>query len=369
MSAVTDRAVSETETLESFSPLAAEWDALAAATDDQVFYRHDFVRAWIQSFAGDARLRVLTLRTADGSLEGALPLVERQTRWHGIPVREVASTTNFHSYRFDMLARDPRAAAGRLLGHLAADRSWDVLRLADVPEGGSAFELLRRAETLGHPTGIWEAHRSPFLALPPSMGALLDGLDSGFRANLRRRRGRLERKGSVGLERVESEPALTPALEEALTLEAGGWKGRAGTAIAQEPAARAFYTALARGAAGRGGLALYFLRLNGRAVATALTLVHAGRCLFLKTAYDEAVAECSPGHLIVEDILDDCVRRGLTEFDFLGESMAWKRSWTSAERRHFWLFVFRADRWGLALRDLKFTWTPLVKGLVGRWKP
>lgn len=361
--------VEEISTLGAFAPLAPEWDALAAATDDQVFYRHDFVGAWLASFAADARLRVLTLRAADGSLEGALPLVKRQVRWHGIPLRELASATNWHSCRFDLLARDPRAAASRLLAHLAADRSWDVLRLADVPEDGSAFALLRRAEALGHPVGVWESHRSPFLALPASLEQVHAGLDSGFRANLRRRRARLERRGAVCLERVAGPPGLARALEEAFALEAGGWKGRAGTAINQEPSARAFYAALARGAAARGALALYFLRLNGRAVACGLALVHAGRCLLLKTAYDEAAADCSPGHLLVEDVLRDCMERGLGEFDFLGESMDWKRCWTSAARRHFWLFVFRADRWGQALRDLKFTWTPLVKDWVGRWMP
>lgn len=361
--------VEETRSRAAFEALGPEWDALAAATDDQACYRHGFLRAWLENFAPEAALRLLTLRSDDGELEAALPLVEQQVRWHGIPVRELASPTNFHSNRFDLLARDARGAAARFLSHLTQDRTWDALRIADVPEGGRGFALLASAEALGHPTGIWDSHRSPYLALPQAFENLRALLDPGFRANLRRRRRRLEERGSVRVERVGGGERLPSALAEGLALEARGWKGREGTAIVQDRAARGFYADVAQDASRRGTLALYFLRVNGRAVAFDYALEDDRRCLVLKTAYDETVAECSPGQLLIEEILKSCVARGLEEFDFLGEDMPWKHAWTDRVRRHSWLYVFRSDRWGRALRDLKFSWTPRVKGWMGRWSP
>ena len=71
----------------SFVALEREWNGLVAETDDQIFYRHEFIRVWIDNFASTARLRVLTARGEDGRLEAVLPLIERRASWYGLPGR------------------------------------------------------------------------------------------------------------------------------------------------------------------------------------------------------------------------------------------------------------------------------------------
>jgi CelD/BcsL family acetyltransferase involved in cellulose biosynthesis len=121
-------------------------------------------------------------------------------------------------------------------------------------------------------------------------------------------------------------------------------------------------------AAVAGRLSLYFLRLDGRAVAFHYGLTHGGRYLLLKPGYDEALKECSPGQLLMDEVLKDCISRGLPEFDFLGPDMVWKRDWTDRARVHTWLYVFRDSRLGRGLRDAKFKWVPAAKEAVARWK-
>ncbi|HZA13674.1 MAG TPA: hypothetical protein VE618_04235, partial [Myxococcaceae bacterium] len=108
-----------------FVSLEREWNALAAETDDQVFYRHEFLRVWIDNFAPTDQLRVLVLRDQVGRLEAALPLVARRGRMYGVPIRELSSASNAHSCRFDLLARDAATAGPAFFAHLAGDRSWD----------------------------------------------------------------------------------------------------------------------------------------------------------------------------------------------------------------------------------------------------
>src|SRR5918998_864952 len=52
--------VSEVRDLAAFDAMASEWNGLVARTDDQVFYRHEFLRCWLRHFAPEARLRILT---------------------------------------------------------------------------------------------------------------------------------------------------------------------------------------------------------------------------------------------------------------------------------------------------------------------
>src|SRR5262245_50524417 len=151
-----------------FGALEAEWDALVGETDDQPFYRHGFLRIWIDSFARDSKLRVLTGRDPSGALAAALPPFEKRSPVHGLPARQLLSASNYHSCRFDLIAKDPEAASRAFLGHLAARPDWDLLRIEDVPEGGDAYYLLSAARELGLPVGSWASIRSPYLDLPAS---------------------------------------------------------------------------------------------------------------------------------------------------------------------------------------------------------
>jgi CelD/BcsL family acetyltransferase involved in cellulose biosynthesis len=236
-----------------------------------------------------------------------------------------------------------------------------------VPDGGAGQALHAAATQAGLAAGRWPSICSPYITLPAASGDAIEFGSTKFRANLRRRRRRLNEQGKVTLERIDGGPSLQRQLEDGLRLEARGWKGSAGTAIVQDPATLGFYLALAHHAAARGMLRLWVMRLDGRAIAFHFALEHGGRYLLLKPAYDESLAACSPGQLLMQDVLADCLRRGLREFDFLGPDMPWKRDWTTATRGHAWLFAFRGWR-GRLLHALKFRMTPTARELLTRWK-
>src|SRR4051794_33020205 len=94
--------VSEIRDRASFVALQPEWDALVSRTDDQLFYRHDFFRLWMDHFAPHGPLRILTARDDRGDLVAALPLVETRGSILGVPVRQLSAAANAHSPRFDL---------------------------------------------------------------------------------------------------------------------------------------------------------------------------------------------------------------------------------------------------------------------------
>jgi CelD/BcsL family acetyltransferase involved in cellulose biosynthesis len=358
--------IQEARSHAAFEALAPEWDALAARTGDLVLYSHAFLRCWLTHFAPHASLRVLTGRDAQGRLVAALALMEVKARQYGVPVRQLVSLSNKHSGRFDMLAEVPSVAGTAFAAHLARDPSWDVLRLGDVPEDGAAHALLAAFAHAGLPVGVWHSARSPYVLLPSTPGAWQGPRKRDHKA-LRRRRRRLEERGHVTIERIGQGEALGATLAECFALELRGWKGRHGTAIAQDPRTLGFYSDLARTAARSGQLALYVLRLDGRIIAFQLGLAHAGRYLALKPGYDEALHELSPGQLLTESLLQDCIARGLSECDLLGDDTPSKRVWTDTTRPHGWLYVFRDTLAGRALWSAKFRWAPAAKRVVKRW--
>ena len=340
-----------------FARLEPQWNQLAKGTAP--FSQHAFLRIWLDNFAPRQNLRLL-LAYDNRELVGALPLIEGGT-FLGLPVRQLTAAANPHSCRFDLLATEPERVGRAFFERLAARHDWDVLRISDVPDGGGAWHLYRAAQEAKFPVGIWESMRSPYLPLPKVYSSLEERLQGKFRSNLRRRRRRLSERGEVRVERVTGGPDLDARLEEGLALERSGWKGQRGTAIAQDRGTHGFYSELARSASYAGRLSMFFLRLDGRAIAFHYGLQKDQRYFLLKPAYAEDLAECSPGQLLMEEVLRDCVARGIEELDFLGPDMPWKRDWTQHTRVHHWLFVFRDHALGRALRRAKFDWLPALK--------
>lgn len=357
--------VEETNSVPAFLALEGAWNGMVERTGGAVDQRHEFVRAFIESHAREERLRILTAWDGD-RLAAALPLFHQRSSFYGFTIRRLAGLVNFHYTRFDMAAEDPAAAAGAFLDYLAEDGQWDLLSLDFIPAGGRAWAVPDAAAARGFRTFRRDHLLSPTVRLPATMPELRSRLSARFRSNLRRRRRELESLGPVTLERYAAGPELEEKLRAGFSLERGGWKGRQGTAIELNGALSAFYASLSKSAAERGYLALYFLMLGGKPIAFHHGLAYNGTYLLLKPGYDEAYARFSPGQLLVEDVLADCISRGYGEFDFMGESMAWKRDWTAEARPHGTAWVFQDSAYGRFLWSLRFRWGPLVKKWLGR---
>jgi CelD/BcsL family acetyltransferase involved in cellulose biosynthesis len=348
-----------------FAALRAEWDALLARGPvDLPFLRHAVLEAWLDAFTPPgAELLVLAARDAEGTPAGFAPLLVQRRRG----LVRLFSPANDHSCRVEWaLGRDASGAVAALWGHLRDRVRWDVLLLRDLPRDGPTSALLEPlARADGHPCGRWESQRSPYLRLGP--GPRPVRTTARFVANLRRRHRRLSEMGAVAVLREDGRGDVDTVLREFIALEAAGWKGRAGTALARDDRLVSFYQRWVHEAAGRGALAVRALTLDGRAVAMHLGLVHRGTYYLPKTAYDEELGSVSPGQLLHGEVLAECRARGLRELDFLGPDMEWKRDWGPEHRPHDWLYVYRPSLAGRALHALRHRVRPAVKEVL-RWR-
>jgi CelD/BcsL family acetyltransferase involved in cellulose biosynthesis len=347
-----------------FDALRAEWDRLAGRGPvDLPFVAHGWLASWLDAFAPRASPLVLVARSASGEPIGIAPFVEERA---GGVVR-LASPANDHSCRFEwVLGRDPGSAVAALWRHLRDEVRWDAIVLRDVRRDGPTSTLLEPiARADGHLTGRWASVSSPRLRLGGTPAE--ERTSARFRANLRRRARRLHELGAVAVRRAGSASDADGALADFLVLEASGWKGEGGTAIAHDPALVRFYEGVVRDAAARGTLAIRALTLDGRAIAVHLGIVHRGVYHLPKTAYDERLGNVSPGQLLQREVLAECEARGLAAFEFLGPDMPWKRDWEPEHAPHDWLYVYRPSLAGRLMHTLKHRLRPAVKGVLS-WR-
>ena len=346
----------------SFGALQGLWnDLVEQAGIQHPFVRHEWVGTWWECFGGKSELHVLLVR--DGGEPIALaPLVLRRAWLLGVPVRTLEFPWNAHVPRFDVIvARQPDVAYRALWRYLASHRDlWDVLQLPVLSRGSRTLQdLPRLASADGFIVGTWASMESPYVPLRGSWDSYQRRLPRKHRANLRNRFKRLAALGRVELEVIPPDQ-MGPAVEDALRIEAAGWKGHAGTAIACLPATEAFYTRLAETAGARGWPSLEFLTVGGQRVAFQYNLIYRNRKYVLKVGHDPRYAKYGPQHLLCCLALESAFVRGLEEYDFLGECEPWKMSWARHVHPHTWLFVFPNDFRGRVFHTLKFRAIPAL---------
>lgn len=118
--------------------------------------------------------------------------------------------------------------------------------------------------------------------------------------------GRLKRRlaelGTVEHVVARSQSDIRIGVETFLALEASGWKGREGTAMAIDRYRAAFAREAVDRLAGRDLCRVHMLNLDGRPIACVIVFIESGIAYTWKTAYDESYAQWSPGTLLMLEV-------------------------------------------------------------------
>ena len=124
-----------------------------------------------------------------------------------------------------------------------------------------------------------------------------------IRGEHRRLWRRLAERGTPTYEVSRSVDDIRRRFEEFLTLEAAGWKGRRGTAMAVDRYQAAFAREAVNSLAERDLVRIHTLDLDGRAIAVLVVFIESGEAWTWKTAFDESLKEFSPGTLLAIELL------------------------------------------------------------------
>ena len=296
--------------------IADDWDALAAnAAEPNVFYeRWSLEPAW-QAFGGLTHL-VLVYRRGNSPAEPPVPLGLFPMQIGSSDSRLLGAVASVWSHPYGFL-RTPLLRRGaaleaidvwvRTLDKLAPHVGLAVLERVHG-EGPFAQALVDYVRHRGG-QGV-ETQRYNRAVCRPLSGQSADdycerAISKKQRRELARQRRRLADLGELAVTR----PPAADFIEAFLMLEAGGWKGDQGSAIAASETDAAYFTQVIAEADRRGQLDGSLMSLDGRPIAAKLNFVSAGplarRTAFAcKIGYDETLKKYSPGVLLELDTID-----------------------------------------------------------------
>jgi hypothetical protein len=298
--------VSVEESADSLERHVAAWDELAAhAAEPNPFYESfALLPAW--RHLRPSGLRVVCIWSPNvlpgqaPLLVGMFPVVKRE-RYKGLPLSVYSTWKHLYAYTATPLLR-AEVASVVLEAFFGWLRESDAV-LFELPgvisDGAFRHALIDTLNRLGTRAFHDASHTRAYFAPASSSEHYLEHAISGKkRKELRRQERRLGDGAKLVYDELAPDGDLDAWLGEFLSLEALGWKGRAGTALQHDAPALALFRAYAHGAFIRKRWMGLALRLDGRAIAMKCNLLAGDGAVAFKIAYDESYARFSPGVLL-----------------------------------------------------------------------
>jgi CelD/BcsL family acetyltransferase involved in cellulose biosynthesis len=282
------------------------WTELArSSATPNPFYEPGFVLPALEHF-GDRELELLVAMDGAGAWVGLMPVVRRR-RWGRFVGAALTGWDHPHCFLDSpLLACNSEDSAAEAILH-AARREVGLIAFDRLPAVGPvASALVSACDALGVKPIVWKRFERAALERRPDDDYVGSILCSKHFRDLRRKGRKLERElGDIAFIDRAGDPH---AVDEFLALEAAGWKGQEGTALAAGPGAE-FFRAVCGTFAEVGRLQMLTMQAGDRTVAMQSALI-AGEGLFcLKIAYDESLGRFSPGTQLMAETATEFHRR------------------------------------------------------------
>jgi CelD/BcsL family acetyltransferase involved in cellulose biosynthesis len=294
----------EWKPLAALADMRAEWGELCGrALEPNVFYDPAFALPAARAFGAGVGAVLVWSKTSP-RLIGFFPA--RIERRYGVMATLTGWTHPYAPLGVPLADRDEaEAATAAFLDHVEADeRLPKLVMLPLIPRDGAfAAALARLLARRGGASAPFGEHARALLA-PRSRATYLDHIAHKKLKELRRQRRRLEDSGAL-THMAASGPAACVALTDFMTLEAAGWKGRAGGAARAHATTEAFMREAVTALAAKGDARVDRLIHDGHPIAASITLRSHNAAWFWKIAYDEAFARASPGVQLALDLTRD----------------------------------------------------------------
>ncbi|MHB8878265.1 MAG: GNAT family N-acetyltransferase [Myxococcaceae bacterium] len=312
-----------------------QWrELIERSPTSDIFQTWEWLYSWLECFWAGRPIRFLFIRD-QGQLVGLAPLLDDAAGTLGCR-NSLALPLNAHVRRQDLVqAADPRELLEAVIGHLS--RSDGRFRLvlqrarASSPTG-AALEGVARP--FGMNAARVETLPSPIIRIDSDWPTFLASRSSHTRSELKRKARRLERDHAPAWSIVSSPEECERGMDDVLHIEERSWKENAGTSFGTVDGLDRFYRSVARRFAEAGWLKIYLLHLDSKPVAHVFGAEFKQEYFALKTSYDAAYRDLSPGVVIIQNALRDAFARKLRAFDLLGEDARWKHELANDSRPH-----------------------------------
>ena len=336
-----------------------------------VFCRHEWFDAAWQWARQTAELFVLCYVIGE-ELTAVFPLICGYRRAGGVRVRELRFLTVPDTQICDIIVPEQyRADAYHAFSAYLADQRahWDVLRLqylVDSPSTALLRDSFRRHRLT---TRSCLAPGNPFIALDAPWQEYYETRSRRFKKAVNLAANRLKKAGSIRIDWLQpgesSAERCQRFVEDAIAISGRSWKSGTGNSL-DSPGPQAFIRRLSNLARDRGWLSIWMLRVDDHPLAMEYQLVANGNVHALRSDFDAAFDDISPGTHLNRCLLEQLFDRGLHRYYMGPGGNAYKLRWAQRVEPVEELVVYGGNVIGRALATWEIALRPMARRVRDR---
>jgi CelD/BcsL family acetyltransferase involved in cellulose biosynthesis len=320
--------ISVVENAEAMYNLRDDWVVLAEKQQNPLL-EFEWHHSCATTVHGTDALNVLVQRDDDNAVSAIAPLVllrKGKSTW-------LEFLGGSHLYEpSGMLFRDTFALQSL---YRAVARTEHPVLLSRLPRGDTSLETAPRQRLQA---GLWLRAKSagtPVLELKSGWRDFYESMSSKRRYDHRRALKNATAIGETRFDAYSPVPDDVPRLLSlAFDIEDKSWKGRNGSSLKRNEKLASFFQVYATHTSSLGVLRIYFQHIADTPVAMAICIEKYDALWFLKIGYDEEYRQCSPGMILLMNIVKLCYEQKLSRIEHLGTFEPWLSPWTSHIRPH-----------------------------------
>jgi len=328
-----------------FANLKKDWDALLKKSkSDTVFLTWEWMYTWWECFKEDKQLFILAVYGENEDLIGIAPLCMDKKKIAGITFLnylKFLGTMPISSDHLDFIIYQgrEREVLGTIVNYLFKENIWDLCLLSNIPASSLTGKLLK--EIMGNRPSQYEISQvCPYIPLPDQIEDFYSSLSRNMRNTIKRRRRNLHRKYN-GFEFVtwKNPDEIDSAMERMFELHEKRWMvvKHKGNFIKND--VRKFHKKIAGLFLHSDMLRLYFLRVQGKDVATLYTFKYNDKLYYYQGGWDPELSGDNVGGVLTALVIEDAINRGCAEYDFLRGTEDYKIRLTDKKREEIDIFI------------------------------
>ncbi len=326
--------ISEINTKTEFFNMKGYWDqTLTTTIDNNVFLtwektttsasflRNDFAIKILCTTEGNEIISIAPFRVTHKGLRSHFgddflePLAEGKTDCERVKV-----------------AQEEDLCLHQFVPYIISQKDGDFKNFRDLPQFPSlgVNENSREISKLEIEKGII----CPFIAVPNSTEKLESSLKSKFQKKLKNNLKELEKQhGKVELKLYQDIGSLEQAMDVFFNLHRKKSLSKGDLGRFEKKKAREITFQTAKYFAEKDLLRLYFLTVNNKPIAVELNLEYEGKMYCHFKSFDPNYSKYRVGNLLTLKVLEECIAKGIVEYNFMQGAKNYKYEWTNKFRR------------------------------------
>ncbi|WP_457550979.1 GNAT family N-acetyltransferase [Desulfobacula sp.] len=247
---------------------------------------------------------------------------------------------NFHTSAVDCLVlRDREKILELFVDYLSCiPFTWPLIRFREIPEHSPSMLYMNRH---GKKLKIVQklSGGENYIQLPADYKKYHTRLSSGFKRQLKRRTGKLDKLTDVRFLCREDKRSSVENMKRFEDAEDHGWKGEKKSSIKAVAANSRFLAIAAERFQNYGWMEWNFLEIGEKTIAAQYG-IRINRTLYLiKIGYDEEYAFCTPGNLLFNKVIKNACEKGDVDEINCVADCAWHKNWGMTKRLLYDLIV------------------------------